>query len=308
MTPPRTLVTGGTGFAGRFVVERLLAAGHAVTVWGRHQPAADFFSRPVPFIPGSLDPGQHHQATLQHVDFLVHAAFDHLPGRYRGGEGRDPQGFRRRNLEGSLALFEAARRAGVGRAVFLSSRAVYGTQPPGAALTEETEPRPDTLYGALKLETERALARMRTPDFEPVTLRVTGIYGPARAGRAHKWSELFADYLAGKPIEPRVATEVHGDDLAEAVRLALDASDLPDGVLNVSDLVLDRRDLLEFVQDLTKSAHPLPARADSGGLNVMDTARLRALGWRAGGWPLLRRTVRQLLADLEDAPGSRRGV
>ncbi len=229
------------------------------------------------------------------VDGFVHAAFHHVPGKFRGGEGDDPETFRRLNVDGSLALFAAARKAGVERAVFLSSRAVYGTQPPGAMLTEETEPHPDTLYGEVKLDVERELAAMADDAFLPVSLRVTGIYGPAGPGRAHKWAGLFADYESGKTIAPRVGTEVHGDDMAAAVRLMLEgdaeAIRAAGCLFNVSDLLLDRHDLLAEYARLTGCTRPLPERADASGYNAMDCARLKALGWTPRGRLDLQRLV-----------------
>jgi nucleoside-diphosphate-sugar epimerase len=281
----KVLVTGGTGYAGRFLVEALLAGGHGVTVMGRTRPEDGFFSTPVDFIAGDLDPENASPGLFEGAEGFVHAAFHHVPGKFRGGEGDDPQTFRRLNVEGSLALFEAAKRAGVGRAMFLSSRAVYGTQPPGAVLTEETDPHPDTLYGAVKLDVENALRQMADDDFLPVSLRVTGIYGRAGPGRAHKWAGLFADYEAGINIAPRVGTEVHGDDMARAVRLMLEEDGnaihaaSPSLVFNVSDLLLDRRELLASYSRAAGIDRPLPRRADASAYNAMDCSRLKALGW-----------------------------
>lgn len=294
MSAPRTIVSGGTGYVGRFIVEELLSAGHEVTVLGRRRPARDYFSTPVGFLPLSLEPEQASPSTFEGADFFVHAAFDHIPGKYRGGEGDDPQAFRRRNLDGSIALFEGARSAGISRLVFLSSRAVYGPRPPGTLLAEEHEPCPDTLYGQVKLEAERALASLGGP-FHGVSLRVTGVYGPAGKGQRHKWADLFEDYLAGKVIEPRVATEVHGQDVGQAVRVVLEAPEAPSPLLNVSDLLLDRQDLLAIVKDKKGCRHPLPPRADGRAVNAMRTNRLRSLGWRPGGEALLTETVIRLL-------------
>ena len=283
----RALVTGGTGFIGRFIVEDLLRQGHEVRVSGRTQPPETLFTRPVRFLRQELDLEADFSRLFDRVDCFVHAAFDHVPGRYRGGEGDDPENFRRRNQLGSIRLFEAARRAGVRRAVFLSSRAVYGTQPRGV-LDEETHCRPDTLYGMVKLAVEEELRRLSRPGFETVSLRVTGVYGPAGQGRRHKWSGLIEDYLAGRPITPRVGTEVHGEDVAAVIALLLGEPSWREPVLNVSDIVLDRRDLLAFVKQETGSPHPLPDRADVGVLNLMATERLRAMGWRPGGEDALR--------------------
>src|SRR5690606_6041034 len=290
----RTVVSGGTGYVGRFIVEGLLAAGHAVTVLGRTQPPADFFSMPVGFQPYELGGGL--AADLFHgADFFVHAAFDHVPGKYRGGEGEDPASFRHRNLDGSVALFEAAKRAGIHRVIFLSSRAVYGPRPAGTWLDEVDKPIPDTLYGEVKLAAESALQELRTDRFETTSLRVTGVYGPAAKGREHKWASLFADYLDGKSIAPRAGTEVHGADVAEAVRLVLEHPAIPPALLNVSDILLDRHDLLRLVRELTDSPHALPPRAESAVVNAMRTDRLRALGWVPGGSQRLAVTVAELL-------------
>lgn len=298
MSRRRAVVSGGTGYAGRFIVEHLLRDGFAVTVLGRSPPPAGCFARPVDFVPFSLGMPVP-DGLFGDAGVFVHAAFDHLPGKYRGGEGDDPSGFRGRNLDGSVALFRAARMAGVDRAVFLSSRAVYGEQPPGMMLKEATPCRPDTLYGEVKLETERRFLDMARLGFAPVVLRITGIYGPSGPGRPHKWDQLFRRFMAGTPIEPRVATEVHGEDVAAAVSLVLAqrADSVRSEIFNVSDLVLDRHDLLAMVSDATGCAVPLPPRADVSLLNVMSTAKIERLGWRPGGRPFLEKTVRELVAD-----------
>lgn len=259
----RLAITGGTGLVGRFIVAGARAAGDQVTRLGRH--GAD-----VPFMLGE-------RPDLEGFDALIHCAFQHEPGRYRGGEGDDPSGFIRDNLDGSVTLFEAAKSAGVGHVIFLSSRAVYGDYPPGTTLTEELPPRPDTLYGKVKWQAEQSLADLTTPDFITASLRATGIYG---RGPMHKWENLFSDFLAGKPITPRRATEVHGDDLSAAIRLLLNTTQT--GAFNVSDIVLDRHDLLAQLARLTGCPHPLPARATTH-LSAMDCTRLHTLGWRPGG-------------------------
>lgn len=292
------LVTGGTGFVGRFIVERLLAAGRAVAVAGRTPPAPGFFTKPVGFRPLDLDPDTISADLFDDVEALVHAAFHHVAGRYRGGEGDAPEAFMRRNRDGTIALFKAAKAAGVPRCVFLSSRAVYGTQPPGVALTEETEPHPDTLYGEVKLSAERALTALTGGNFAGISLRVTGVYGPAGRGQTQKWEGLFRDYLSSRPIAPRCGTEVHGDDLAEAVRLVLDhPPDALPSVLNVSDLAVERRDILAVLAEEAGARFPLPDAAGNADLNFMDANSLASLGWRPGGRSLFEVTAHAMAAD-----------
>ena len=132
--------------------------------------------------------------------------------------------------------------------------------------------------------------RLNDLPLHAVSLRATGVYGP---GKANKWRGLFADYLAGRPVPSRVATEVQGEDLAAAMLLAL-RDDAP-ATLNVSDLVLDHHDLLAEVARLTDCGHPLPPRADASALRIADCSGLMALGWRPGGMDLLRATLPSLL-------------
>ena len=276
-------LTGGTGLVGRFIVDAARAAGHQVTLLSRTPPPGGLrydLTGPVPNLSGH--------------DSLIHAAFQHAPGRYRGGEGTDPEGFLAANRAGSLRLFAAAREAGVARALFLSTRAVYGDHPAGTVLTEDLELRPDTLYGQMKTDVEQGLAALSSPGFSTASLRATGVYGP---GPNHKWTNLFADFHAARPVAPRVATEVHGDDLAAAALLLLNApaQALAPHTFNVSDLTLDLHDLLAEVARLTGCTAPLPPRADAAKVSVMDCTRLRALGWQPGGWPLLRASLPAML-------------
>lgn len=268
-------VTGGAGLVGRFVVEGALARGDQVCHLGRRLPAKGFFSGKVEHCPYALGDAP----DLSGFDALVHCAFSHVPGRYRGGEGDDPQSFARKNLDGTVRLFQAAKACGVPRLFFLSSRAVYGSYPDGTTLSEDMEPRPTTLYGEVKHLAEQELAALTDNRFHGYALRATGIYGPAGPGQLHKWADLFADFTQGRSITPRKGTELHGQDLTNAIYTLMNAKP---GPYNLSDITLDRHDLLAKVTQLTGSPHPLPARAQ-GAVSAMTTARLRSLGWRPGG-------------------------
>ncbi|CAN7506041.1 NAD(P)-dependent oxidoreductase [Rhizobium sp. LjRoot30] len=289
----RVLVSGGTGLVGRYIVEELLRAGYVVTIGGRRPPSPDLFSRHVDYIPLFLDAGLDQAEAFDQAYLFVHAAFDHVPGKYRGGEGDDPAAFLRRNLEGSIRLFETAKRAGTRRCIFLSSRAVYGTSPSGIMLSEEMEAAPESLYGSAKLQAERALATLSSPGFTTASLRLTGVYGDLQPG---KWDALIADYRAGRPVAARAGTEVHGRDAAFAVRLMLEteAGRIDGQSFNVSDMVTDTRDILSVVKDELDCPHPLPEPADRTTINEMTTAKIRALGWHGGGRALLTETLRTL--------------
>lgn len=276
----RLAITGGTGLVGRFLVDEALAAGDEVAILSRS--------------PGSVD--RHLRYTLGDTpdlggfDALIHCAFAHVPGLYRGGEGDDPQGFLRSNLDGTAALFEAAKSAGVPRVIFLSSRAVYDGLPPGTPLTEDMATDPNSLYGRVKLQAEQVLADLCDDGFRGASLRATGVYGP---GAAHKWETFFQDFLSGKTPQPRRGTEVHGRDLAAAVRTLLEHPQ-KHGPFNVSDILLDRRDLLARVARLTGCDTPLPDAAQDE-VSAMRCDRLTSLGWQPGGYDLLDQSLPDMI-------------
>ena len=100
----RIALTGASGIVGGFVLRAARAAGHHVTPLDR---STGFHLGDAPDLSGH--------------DALIHCAFAHAPGRYRGGEGDDPDTFLRLNRDGTFRLFDAAVRDGVDWVVFLSS-------------------------------------------------------------------------------------------------------------------------------------------------------------------------------------------
>ncbi|WP_346909644.1 NAD(P)-dependent oxidoreductase [uncultured Roseibium sp.] len=286
------LLTGGTGALGRFIAAGLLAAGHEVTFLGRTQPE----DTRIRFIPWDLSAAD---IDLPDAEALVHCALEHVPGRYRGGEGDDPAGFLLANVDGTRKLFQAAKTVGVRHCVFLSSRAVYADNGQWEVLTEMAAVRPDTLYGKVKLAGEEALQALCTEHFSGTTLRATGIYGLPPRASTHKWSELFFNFRSGATVMPRVGTEVHGEDLAAAVQLVLEKGNertSPYEVYNVSDLLLDRQDLLKLYAEATGCKTPLPPRA-AGPVGVMESGKLKVLGWAPGGMGKLREFVEAVAAE-----------
>jgi nucleoside-diphosphate-sugar epimerase len=159
-------------------------------------------------------------------------------------------------------------------------------------------PKPETLYGEVKLDAERALAHLSGPGFATASLRATGVYGNLLP---NKWTSLIDDYLRGGPVPVRAGTEVHGRDLGRAVRLMLETESarISGEAFNVSDIVTDTRDILSVVQQETGCPSYLPAAAHKAAVNRMRTERLEALGWLPGGEALFKRTIRQLASAIQ---------
>lgn len=284
------LMTGGTGHLGRFITQSLVAAGHRVTHLGRLESTIEN----VGFVSWHLSS---ERGDLPAADALVHCALDHVPGKFDEGEGDDPEGFWDRNANGTRRLFEAARNSGIRHCVFLSSQAVYANNNRWEVLTESATVNPDTLYGKVKLEGEEALKGLCSETFAGTVLRSTGVYGVPPGLSTHKWGDLFQAFEAGVTVHPQLGTEVHGDDLATAVLLVLERlSETPIvfETYNVSDVLLDRQDLLTLYAEALGKAGAIPGRAE-GPLGILEPGKLKVLGWNPGGQARLEEFVRSLV-------------
>ncbi len=294
----RVAVTGGSGYVGGFIVDHLLKAGHEVRLMVR--PDSTRPMRDLDNFAVELDPDSDFRGLLNGCGALVHAAFHHQRGQYRHGEGQDLQGFLRKNVSGSLALLNQAFACGVGRAIILSSRAVYGRQIPGAILSEDMAGNPDTHYGAAKAALEAFAASYALQDGWPVcALRPTGVYGLVDPVDRSKWYDLVGACLAGQPLPVRGGTEVHGADIADAVLRLLRAeeTEIAGNAFNCSDMYLSTRDIAAIVQDRSGRDIALPAQpADQAAYNVMDCSRLTRLGIAFSGRARFEQTVAALTA------------
>lgn len=139
----------------------------------------------------------------------------------------DPAGDHRANVDVSLVLLEACRRAGVPRFVFASSNAAVGAAT--GFISESTPPRPTSPYGAAKLAVEGYLhAYAESYGMATLALRFANAYGPYSL---HKRSVVPAFLLAalrGRPLtvhgDGRQGRDlVHADDLVALIMAALDA-------------------------------------------------------------------------------------
>lgn len=206
----KVVVTGAAGRLAAAVLPRLAAepAVSGIVAVDLQPLAASTSTSKVRFVQGDFRSDAAREL-LAGADALVHLAFVVLRGRMARSRMRDI------NVAGTLSLFAAARAAGVGRLVHLSSAGVYGS---GEALTEEAPlaPLPGFGYAEDKAAVERALAA----DFPgAVRLRPHLIAGP-HAQPLLKGLLAQPFYVRTPSPEPRMQC-VHEDDVAEAVALGL---------------------------------------------------------------------------------------
>lgn len=184
-----TLVTGGTGFLGRRLVERLLAQGRRVTVLGR-TPAPDLVARGVTFIQASLDDAPAVAAACAGVTTVFHtAARVGVWGRY--------DDFYRTNVLGTRALLDGCRRHGVHTFVHTSTPSVVYN---GRDLAGADESLPLTTacpspYPLTKAIAEREVLAANSPTLRTVALRPHLIWG---VGDPHLVPRILARARAGR--------------------------------------------------------------------------------------------------------------
>lgn len=306
-------VTGATGLVGGFVVERLLAEGAKVRGLTRREPVAGLGA--VDFIAGDITNGNAVDRLVAGVDAVVHCAYQHAPGKYRGGEAGHRSAYWRANLLAGVELMERSRLAAVPRLVLLSSRAVFGrASPDQSGVDDDSLPVPDTHYGAMKLALEaHAAAFSAAEGVCYASLRPTGVYGLAHPVERSKWFDI-AGVVAGmaresqinvaKLPQPRRGTEVHGRDVADAVwrLLTAPARRVAGRAFNCSDIVVDNRDVIAGLAARAGVSLPLPPPATNPLRHPMRTPGLSALGWRPGGRQLFAATLDDISAAAATPP------
>jgi UDP-glucose 4-epimerase len=204
----RCLVTGGAGFIGSHVVDRLLGLGHDVRVvdnlsTGSRDNLAHV-ADDVEFLLGDLcDPSVAARA-VEDVDVIYHlAALPSVPRSLK-----DPWGSHDANVNATVHLLQAAVRAGARRVVVSSSSSVYGDTPQLPKL-ESFEPLPRSPYAASKLASEQyVLAYARGGLIEGVALRYFNVFGP-RQSPASAYAAVIPLFMSAA-LQGRPAT-IFGD-------------------------------------------------------------------------------------------------
>lgn len=175
----KILVTGGAGFAGSHIVDRLIEAGHEVVVIDNLftgskdnlNPQAKFFQMDI------NDPSLHDLIEAERIEAISHhAAQIKVPLSIK-----EPRLDAQINIMGTINLLEASRKFGL-RFVFAASAAMYGT-PEYLPIDEEHPMKPLSFYGLSKKVDEEYI-RMYGEQYglSYAILRYANIYGP-RQGR-----------------------------------------------------------------------------------------------------------------------------
>jgi len=293
MSKQTYLVTGGAGFIGSHLAERLVRDGHRVRVLddfssGKESNIESFRSQ-VDVMRGDIRNATIVNAATRGVDIVFHeAALGSVPRSVA-----DPLTTHEVNMTGTLNVLLAARDAGVKRVVYASSSSVYG-ETPVLPKKEGMTPQPLSPYALSKLVGEHyASVFKHVYGFEVAALRYFNIFGP-RQDPESQYAAVIPRFitalLEGKPpvvygdgLQSRDFTYV--DNVVEANLLASEAMGAAGKAFNVA--CGGRYTLLDLLAKLTEilgseiePVHEAPRAGDVKDSQASIEAAERALGYR----------------------------
>lgn len=269
------VITGGAGFLGAALANRLVSAGHRVYALDDLSAGSrEALDARVTFTQGDVRDVPRLWTLLADADVVFH-----LAARVSVPESiLYPVEYNAVNTGGTVSLMTAARDAGVRRVVFTSSGTVYGEQS-RQPVAETARARPTNPYAVSKLAAEgyvRAIGELYR--IETVVLRVFNAYGPGQRVPpshppviAHFARQMLSGaslVLHGDPPGGQARDFVYVDDVLEALIRAGEVGGLSGMTLNVGSgtdtTVAGLVDELERVTGRT--ARRLPSPGQSGGL------------------------------------------
>jgi UDP-glucose 4-epimerase len=297
------LVTGGAGFVGSHVVDRLLALGAKVTIIDNLSTG---FRQYIPtgkvrFVEGDLLDGAAIDLAMKGQSFVFHLAAN---ADVREGT-KHPRRDVEQNLLATHNVLEGMRAHGVRGVAFSSTGSIYGE--PTVIPTPEDCPFPvqTSLYGASKVGAEGLLTAYAYGfGFDVWIFRFVSLLGP-RYSHGHVldfWRNLRRDptrlYVLGDGSQRK--SYLHVQDCVDAMMVAIDA---PGSPTHVSVYNLGHQDWIDVKESIGFICAELgvkPTLEFAGGSRgwvgdapriLLDTSRIRALGWAP------KRSIRESIVD-----------
>ncbi len=282
-------ITGGNGFIGSHLVERLVAEGQHVVIYD-HSGPVEQIDQEVRDVRGDLADSELLLDILAGVDVVYHLVSTTIPGT----SNDDPAWDVRSNVIGSIGLLDACVKAGVTRVVFLSSGGtVYGI-PQHLPISEEQPTNPICSYGITKLAVEKYIILYHHLfGLDYVILRGSNAYGERqRFEREQGAIGVFLSRLArGQPIAvwgdgSAVRDYVYVGDLASALAMAGGGVAGGQQIFNVgSGVGVSIEELVGTIEQVTGQKLERiyrPDRTFDVHQSVLDTRAIgHALGWKA---------------------------
>jgi UDP-glucose 4-epimerase len=208
LAPVTVLVTGGGGFIGSHLVERLLSDGHEVRVLdnfatGKRENLLEWADQ-VELVEGDMRSYERVHTAVRGCELVLHQAA--LPSVPRSVQ--DPLTSSEVNITGTLNVLLAARDEGVRRVVFASSSSIYGANPE-LPKREDLLPLPMSPYAVAKLAGEGYCRSFHEVfGLETVALRYFNVFGP-RQDPLSQYAAVIPNFITARLAGKRPV--VYGD-------------------------------------------------------------------------------------------------
>ena len=226
----KVLVTGATGFLGKYVVEELVEHGYQVRAFGRNRAIGQsLVNASVTFIQGDLTNQEDLTKACQEMDMVVHAgALSTVWGPW--------EDFYQTNVLGTKYILETCREAKIERLVYVSSPSIYAAPRDQLDIKESDAPQENRLnnYIRSKLASEKLFKDY--PDVSSVILRPRGLFGIGDTSilpRVLNLSQKIGIPLIGDGRQLMDMTCV--ENVALAIRLALETPQAAGEVYNITN-------------------------------------------------------------------------
>jgi nucleoside-diphosphate-sugar epimerase len=289
----RILVTGGGGFIGSHLVDRLLRAGHRVRVLDNFSTGRlsnlDGVAGDVEIVEGDIQSYERASHAARGCELVFHQAA--LPSVPRSVQ--DPLTSTASNVTGTINVLLAARDAGVRRVIYASSSSVYGANPE-LPKHEGMAALPISPYAVAKLAGEgycRAFGEVY--GLETVAIRYFNVFGPRQDPRS-QYAAVVPNFIAA--LLCNESPTIHGDgeqsrdftyveNVVEANMLAVEAPDVAGRVYNVAcgeQVTLNQlfSELAELVVSECEPIHGPPRTGDVRHSLADISAARRELGYQ----------------------------
>ncbi len=220
MTTSTCLITGGSGFVGRRLIERLVAHGWRVRALTRSDEASLSVSKygALP-VPGSLNDTASLTAAARGCDVVIHVA-----ALFKLWGNRDE--FERSNVQGTANLLRAAAAASVKRFVQVGAAAVVMGDLAPMLQVDESLPRQERAwapYSASKARSEALVLGANRPGvFETVVVRPPMIWGAGMPTLDHMIETVRAGQFRWVGDGTQAMSTAHVDNVCHAVELAIE--------------------------------------------------------------------------------------
>ncbi|MBK5295219.1 MAG: NAD-dependent epimerase/dehydratase family protein [Acidobacteriia bacterium] len=275
----RILVTGGAGFIGSHLVDRLVSdTGVEVFVLDNlHSGSTENLRQSwnqIRFVEGDIRDSELLCRLMPGKDAVMHFA---AQSNVLGAD-RDLEYSFTTNVAGTFNVLRAAEQAHVGRVVFASSREVYG-EPKAMPVSETTPLEPKNAYGASKLAGEVYCRAFAARGLHAVVLRLANVYGSRDQGRV---IPVFIDNaIQGKPLilngGDQILDFIHVDTVTEVLCKACFGVYLSEPVNIGSGIGITIKDVAQLILNLAGSFGATVCRHSNPlevGRFVADTTRL----------------------------------